>query len=112
MMHAYIKRVETALSEFRLGKMIILTDHPDREDEGDIIFPAECITPDIVNFMIRHCSGIICLSLMADQLKKIGADYMVPPHENNSSHRTPFTVSIEAKRGVTTGVSAQDRATT
>jgi len=111
-MQSYIERVESAMNDLRVGKMIILIDHPDRENEGDLIFPAEIITPDIVNFMIRKGSGIICLSLMGDQLKKLGLTYMVSPHENTSHRRTPFTVSIEAKEGVTTGVSAEDRATT
>ncbi len=111
-MNAYITRVLTAIDELRQGRMIILTDHADRENEGDIIFPAEIITPDIVNFMIRNGSGIVCLSLLADQLKKMGLTDMVPTSENTSSRGTPFTVSIEAKEGVTTGVSAKDRATT
>ena len=111
-MNSEIERVEAAINDLRSGKMIILTDHPDRENEGDIIYPAEIITPEIVNFMIRHCSGIICLPLTTEQLKKLGLIYMVPPHENTNRHGTPFTVSIEAKEGITTGVSAKDRATT
>ncbi len=107
-----VEQVELALNDLRQGKMIVLIDHSDRENEGDLIFPADIVTPEIINFMIRHCSGIICLSLTADQLKKLGLNYMVPPHENTSQRGTPFTISIEAKTGVTTGVSAQDRATT
>ena len=104
--------VKIAIDELRKGKMIILTDHPSREDEGDFVFPAEIITPDIINFMIRNGSGIICLSLTAGQLKKLNLSYMVSPHENTSHRGTPFTVSIEAREGVTTGVSAKDRVTT
>lgn len=111
-MNTYLERIETAINELRAGKMIILTDHPDRENEGDIIYPAESINPEVINFMIRNCSGIICLPLTAAQLKKLGLNYMVSPHENTSRRATPFTVSIEAKEGVTTGVSARDRATT
>ena len=111
-MQAYFSRVQTAIEELRLGKMIILTDHPDREDEGDIIFPAEIITPTIVNFMIRHCSGIICLSLTGDKMLELGLSDMVSPHENTSHRGTPFTVSIEARTGITTGVSAHDRSHT
>jgi 3,4-dihydroxy 2-butanone 4-phosphate synthase/GTP cyclohydrolase II len=111
-MQTHISRVEAALEELRRGKMVILTDHPDRENEGDLIFPAEKITPEVVNFMIRNCSGIICLPLLTKQLRQLGLTYMVPPHDNTSSRRTPFTVSIEAKEGVTTGVSAADRART
>lgn len=111
-MTSYIETVENAIHALRNRQMIILTDNPERENEGDLIFPAEIITPDIVNFMIRHCSGIICLSLTAEQLQKIGITYMVSPDQNTSSRGTPFTVSIEAKEGVTTGVSASDRAKT
>ncbi|TAK74987.1 MAG: 3,4-dihydroxy-2-butanone-4-phosphate synthase [Gammaproteobacteria bacterium] len=111
-MQSYIEKVESALGDLRKGKMIILTDHPDRENEGDLICAAEMITPDIINFMIRNGSGIVCLSLATDQVKKLGLNPMVSPYENTSHRGTPFTVSIEAKVGVTTGVSAQDRATT
>jgi len=111
-MHPHFKLVEDAIKELRKGKMIILTDHPDRENEGDLIFPAEVTTPEMVNFMIKNGSGIICLSLMEKQIKQLGLSYMVDPSENSSSKNTPFTISIEAKSGVTTGVSAADRATT
>jgi len=111
-MKTHIEQVEIALADLKQGKMIILTDDPDRENEGDIIFPAEMITPEIINFMIRHCSGIICLPLLTTQLEKLGVKLMVPSYENTSPKGTPFTVSIEAKHGVTTGVSAADRAQT
>jgi len=111
-MQSHIERVESAIRDLQQGKMIILIDNPDRENEGDIIFPAETITPEVVNFMIRYCSGIICLSMLGDQLKKLGLTYMVQPDENSSVNKTPFTISIEAKKGVTTGVSAHDRAKT
>lgn len=111
-MLTFIERVESALNDLKNGKMIILTDSPDREDEGDLIFPAEMTTPEKINFMIQHCSGIICLSLNDFFIKKMGLQSMVYPYENTSSRGTPFTVSIEAARGVTTGVSAKDRATT
>ncbi len=111
-MQTAINRVEDAITELRQGKMLILVDHPERENEGDIIFPAEKITPEITNFMIRHCSGILCLSMTPPQIKKLGLSLMVPAHENTSSRGTPFTISIEARHGVTTGVSAADRATT
>lgn len=111
-MNTEIERVEAAINDLQAGKMIILTDHPDRENEGDIIFPAEIVTSEIINFMIRHCSGIICLPLTTQHLKNLGLMYMVPPHENTNRHGTPFTISIEAKEGISTGVSAKDRATT
>ncbi len=92
--------------------MIILTDDASRENEGDLIFPAETITPDIMNFMIRHGSGIVCLTLTAEKARQLGLKFMVPAHENTAQRGTPFTVSIEAKNGVATGVSAADRVTT
>jgi 3,4-dihydroxy 2-butanone 4-phosphate synthase/GTP cyclohydrolase II len=105
-------RVEEALKDLKEGKMIILTDNPDRENEGDLIYPAETITPEVVQFMIRHCSGIVCLSMTAPQLDKLNLPLMVPSDENTSQRGTPFTVSIEAREGVSTGVSAADRVTT
>lgn len=111
-MLTYKQRVEAALADLKNGKMIILKDNPNRENEGDLIFPAEMATPEKINFMIKHCSGIICLPLDGFFIKKMGLQSMVPPHENTSSRGTPFTVSIEARQGVTTGVSAHDRAKT
>lgn len=111
-MTAQFVGIAEALKELQQGKMLILADDPERENEGDLIFPAEKITPEIIQFMIRHCSGIICLSMTAADLDKLNLPLMVPVHENTSQRGTPFTVSIEAKEGVTTGVSAADRATT
>ncbi len=107
-----MSRVEEALQELKQGRMIILTDDPERENEGDLIFPAELITPEVIQFMVRYCSGIVCLSMLGAQLEQLNLPLMVPAHENTSFRGTPFTVSIEAKAGVTTGVSAADRATT
>jgi len=104
--------VEEALQELQQGRMIILTDDPERENEGDLIFPAERVTPAIMQFMIRNCSGIVCLSMTASALDQLALPLMVPAHANTSQRGTPFTVSIEAKEGVSTGVSAADRATT
>jgi len=101
-----------AIHELQQGKMIILVDDPERENEGDLIFPAESINPAVIQFMIQHGSGIICLPMMAEQLKKLNLPLMVPAEENTSQRGTPFTVSIEAKEGVSTGVSAADRAQT
>lgn len=111
-MNEITQRVEAAIRDLQAGKMVILTDHADRENEGDLIFPAETITADVINFMLRQGSGIVCLSFMEEQAKKLGLNYMVQPMANTSQRGTPFTVSIEAKVGVSTGVSAQDRATT
>jgi len=111
-MQSFIERVESAITDLRLGKPIILTDHPDRENEGDLIYPAEIITADIMNFIIRHTSGIVCLPILESQMKQLNLSYMVSPSENSSVRGTPFTISIDAREGVTTGVSASDRATT
>jgi len=111
-MQSYIERVELALKDLRQGKMVILTDNPDRENEGDFIMPAETITPESMNFIIRHSSGIVCLSLMDEQIRKLNLPFMVPPLENTSLRGTPFTISIDAKNGITTGVSASDRVKT
>ena len=111
-MKSAIERVEKAINEFREGKIVILTDHPDRENEGDFIFPAEKITPEVINFMMRFGSGIICLSLTEEKLKKLDLPLMVPAHENTNHHGVTFAVSIEAKEGVSTGVSAIDRVKT
>ncbi len=108
-MQSYIKRVEQALHDIRQGKIVIVTDHPDREDEGDFIMAAEKITSETMNFIIRHSSGIVCLSLQEKQLKQLNLPFMVAPHENTSLRGTPFTVSIDARKGITTGVSAADR---
>jgi 3,4-dihydroxy 2-butanone 4-phosphate synthase/GTP cyclohydrolase II len=111
-MKSYIDRVEAAITALQQGKLVILTDAPERENEGDLIFPAETITPDIMNFIIRHSSGIVCLSLLEEQLKQLELPFMVPADENTSQRGTPFTISIDAKEGVTTGVSAADRVKT
>jgi 3,4-dihydroxy 2-butanone 4-phosphate synthase/GTP cyclohydrolase II len=107
-----IERVNTAIQDLKNGKMVILTDHPDRENEGDLIIPAEIVTPEQINFMIRHCSGIVCLPMTSAQVKKLQLPFMVPPNHNTSCYGTPFTISIDAKHGVSTGVSAADRTKT
>jgi len=94
------------------GKMIILVDDPSREDEGDLIFAAQQVTPEKINFMLQHTSGIICLPMAEEYMQKLGLLDMVPGSENTSARCTPFTVSIDAKTGISTGVSAYDRATT
>ena len=105
-----IQRVEAALKDFRAGKMVILVDDEDRENEGDLALAAEKVTPEAINFMARYGRGLVCLALTEDR-----CDYLkLPPmvSDNTSSFGTAFTVSIEARRGVTTGISAADRATT
>jgi 3,4-dihydroxy 2-butanone 4-phosphate synthase/GTP cyclohydrolase II len=105
-----IALVERALAEIRRGRMVILTDDEDRENEGDLVMAAEKVTPAAVNFMATHARGLICLSLTDERLRQLNLPLMV--QDNTSPYQTAFTVSIEAARGVTTGISAKDRATT
>ena len=104
--------IEDAIADMRLGKIVILVDDEDRENEGDLCMAAEAVTPEAINFMARFGRGLICLTLTEDQLAKLKLPMMVPDHENSASHGTAFTISIEAREGVTTGISAQDRART
>ncbi|MCS5636757.1 MAG: bifunctional 3,4-dihydroxy-2-butanone-4-phosphate synthase/GTP cyclohydrolase II [Myxococcota bacterium] len=92
--------------------MVILVDDEDRENEGDLCMAAEAITPEAINFMATHGRGLICLALTENQLKKLHLGMMVPDYENTAAYGTAFTISIEAREGVTTGISAQDRART
>ncbi len=105
-----IALVEQALGEIRRGRMVILTDDEDRENEGDLVMAAEKVTPEAINFMATHARGLICLSLTEERLRQLHLPLMV--QDNGSPFQTAFTVSIEAARGVTTGISAADRATT
>lgn len=102
-------RVELALQSLKSGKCVILTDHPDREDEGDLIFAAEFSTPELMNFMLRNTSGIICMPILAEKAKALNLPLMIPEENNSSSRQTPFTISIDARIGITTGVSTEDR---
>jgi 3,4-dihydroxy 2-butanone 4-phosphate synthase/GTP cyclohydrolase II len=102
--------IKEAIVDIRSGKMVILVDDEDRENEGDLCMAAEFVTPEAVNFMARHGRGLICLTLTEENADKLRLMPMV--RDNRSSFGTAFTVSIEAKRGVTTGISAADRATT
>ena len=105
-----IERVERALAEIRAGKMVILVDDEDRENEGDLVMAADQVSPEAINFMAKFGRGLICLSLTAERCKLLNLDLMV--RENKSGFGTAFTVSIEAAEGVTTGISAADRART
>lgn len=111
-MQTAIERVKKAIEELRQGKMIILTDHPDRENEGDLIMAAEFATAETMNFMIRQGTGIICVAMPREELARLQMPLMLPPNDNSSFRGTPFTVSVDAKEGITTGVSALDRAIT
>ncbi|MCO4744410.1 MAG: 3,4-dihydroxy-2-butanone-4-phosphate synthase [Proteobacteria bacterium] len=105
-----IRRVELALEDLRAGRMIILVDDEDRENEGDIVVASELVTPEHINFMAVHARGLICLTLTNDQVDKLALPMMAT--NNQSAYQTAFTVSIEAREGVTTGISAADRALT
>ena len=107
-----IKRVELALTEIREGRMVIMVDDADRENEGDLCLAAEKTTPEAVNFMAMHGRGLICLSLTDERIRQLRLPMMVDQAANESSFGTAFTVSIEAREGVSTGISAKDRATT
>ncbi|MFZ5994716.1 MAG: bifunctional 3,4-dihydroxy-2-butanone-4-phosphate synthase/GTP cyclohydrolase II [Thermodesulfobacteriota bacterium] len=105
-----VTTIEEALKDIKAGKMVILVDDEDRENEGDLTMAAEKISPEAVNFMARYGRGLICLSLTQEKIEQLQIPMMIG--HNTSPFRTAFTVSIEAKRGVTTGISAADRATT
>jgi 3,4-dihydroxy 2-butanone 4-phosphate synthase/GTP cyclohydrolase II len=107
-----IASVEAAIADIRNGKMVILVDDADRENEGDLCIAAEKVTPEAINFMAKFGRGLICLSLTEERLEQLNLSMMVPDHENTSGFGTAFTISIEARYGVTTGISAADRATT
>ncbi len=105
-----IHRIEAALEDIRQGKMVILVDDEDRENEGDLTMAAEKVTPEAINFMAKYGRGLICLSLTDERLDQLRLPMMVS--ENTSRFQTAFTVSIDARKGVSTGISAIDRATT
>jgi 3,4-dihydroxy 2-butanone 4-phosphate synthase/GTP cyclohydrolase II len=105
-----IASIEEIIEDARNGRMFILVDHEDRENEGDLVIPAQMATPEAVNFMATHGRGLICLALPAARIDALGLPLMSP--KNSSRHETAFTLSIEAREGVTTGISAHDRART
>lgn len=102
--------IEEAIEDIKQGKMVILVDDEDRENEGDLTIAAEKVTPEVINFMAKYGRGLICLALTPEWVDKLGLP--LQPQRGRSKFGTAFTVSIEAKEGVTTGISAQDRATT
>lgn len=105
-----ISPIEDIIDDARNGKMFILVDHEDRENEGDLVIPAQMATPDAINFMATHGRGLICLTMTGERVDALGLPLM--SSHNSSRHETNFTVSIEAREGVTTGISAADRART
>ena len=108
--HAAISSIEEIIEDARNGKMFILVDAEDRENEGDLVIPATFATPEAVNFMAKHGRGLICLSMTQERAHTLQLDMMT--RNNRESMQTAFTVSIEAKEGVTTGISAHDRSRT
>jgi 3,4-dihydroxy 2-butanone 4-phosphate synthase/GTP cyclohydrolase II len=106
----HLQNVARAIEEIAAGRMVILVDDEDRENEGDLCMAAEKVTPQAINFMAKYGRGLICLAMTEERLHQLGIPMMV--QENTSRFGTAFTVSIEAKHGVTTGISAHDRATT
>jgi 3,4-dihydroxy 2-butanone 4-phosphate synthase/GTP cyclohydrolase II len=106
----YLTPTAELLDEARSGRMFILVDDEDRENEGDLVIPAQFATPDAINFMARHARGLICLALTRARVEHLGLHLM--NRSNTSRHETAFTTSIEARHGVTTGISAADRACT
>jgi 3,4-dihydroxy 2-butanone 4-phosphate synthase/GTP cyclohydrolase II len=107
-----VERVERAIATMRAGRIVILTDDEDRENEGDLCMAAEKATPEAVNFMAKHGRGLICLSLTEEKVRALRLPLMVDESANTSNYGTAFTISIEAAQGVTTGISAKDRAHT
>lgn len=103
-------RVEEAVEDVRAGKMVIVVDDEDRENEGDLVFAAEKVTDEHISFMVRYCSGIICVPMEAGRLEELNLPLMSP--ENSEAMGTAFTISVDAREGTTTGISAADRAAT
>lgn len=111
MLHVFAT-IPEAIEEIRQGRMVIIVDDEDRENEGDLCCAAERVTPEIINFMARWGRGLICLSLTEEKCEQLGLSLQVGGEENRSPYGTAFCVSIDAREGITTGISAQDRART
>src|ERR1041384_481126 len=110
MERGFLSTAEELIDEARNGRMFILVDDEDRENEGDLVIPAQMATPDAINFMATHGRGLICLALSRGRVEQLGLELM--SRNNGTRHETAFTTSIEAREGVTTGISAADRART
>ena len=106
----YLSSIEEIIEDARNGRMFILVDDEDRENEGDLVIPAQMATPDAINFMAKHGRGLVCLAMTRQRIEQLGLPSMSP--DNGTRHQTAFTVSIEAREGVSTGISASDRART
>ena len=108
--HQFLSPIEEVIEDARNGRMFILVDAEERENEGDLVIPAQMATPDAINFMAKHGRGLICLALTPESAKQLHLELM--SRSNRARHSTAFTVSIEAREGVSTGISAHDRAHT
>ena len=106
----FLSSIEDIIADARKGRMFVLVDAEDRENEGDLIIPAQMASPEVINFMAKYGRGLICLPLTSEKCDTLNLPLMV--NENTSRFQTGFTVSIEAKTGISTGISAADRATT
>ena len=107
---SFLSSIEEVLEDARNGRMFVLVDAEDRENEGDLVVPAQMATPDVINFMAKHARGIICLAITGARARQLNLDLMA--RHNQARHQSAFTVSIEAREGVSTGTSAHDRART
>ncbi len=104
--------IEEVVADIKAGKIVIVTDDEDRENEGDLIFAAEKATPDLLAFMIRYTSGVVCVPMLGSELDRLQLPLMTPPQANTERLRTAYTISVDAAQGVSTGISAADRAHT
>src|SRR3954451_25433953 len=102
--------IESVIADVATGKMVIVVDDADRENEGDLILAAEFVTPEVVNFMAKYGRGLICVPTISERLQQLGIERMV--RQNRETFKTDFQVSVDASHGVTTGISAADRAKT
>ena len=102
--------IEDAIADIRNGKMVVVVDDRERENEGDIVVAAERVTADDVNFMVRFARGLVCVPISPEQAERLRLQHMVP--DSTERHGTAFTVSVDAKEGTTTGISAEERALT
>jgi 3,4-dihydroxy 2-butanone 4-phosphate synthase / GTP cyclohydrolase II len=105
-----LAEVEEAVADIRAGRMVIVVDDANRENEGDLIFAAEKVAPELIGFMVRYCSGVICVPMESERLDELNLPQMSP--DNSESMRTAFTISVDARDGISTGISASDRAHT
>ncbi len=108
--HPALSSIDEIIEDARQGRIVILVDDEDRENEGDLVIPAEKVTPEVINFMAKFGRGLICLAMTADRVRELGLSLM--SQSNGTRHQTAFTTSIEAREGVSTGISAYDRAHT